>query len=352
MVQKLEVTEILEKLGELPLIDVRSPGEFQAGHIPGAFNLPLFENDERAEVGTLYKQESRDAAIMAGLRIVGPKLESMVKTARSIAQKGQIMVHCWRGGMRSESVAWLLDTAGFETVYVLDGGYKAFRKEVHQTFRKKWNCWILGGMTGTGKTDILHVMRENGHQVIDLEGLANHKGSAFGGIGQADQPSTEHFENLFCMALKELDQSKVIWLENESHNLGIVNIPLDFLDQMKASPVIHFDLPKELRIQRLVHEYGDQEIEALEIAIMKIRKRLGGELVQKALKSLQSGDLAFVASIALDYYDKFYDKGLARRDPKKVFRYEIKEDNPTRNAELVIRLYKELCQKLPQAQSN
>ena len=192
----------------VPLIDVRSPGEYLRGHIPGAFNVPLFTDQERAVVGTLYKQTGRDAAMLEGLRIIGPKMAEIVEQARTLAPDGKVGVHCWRGGERSASVAWLLEKAGFQEVIVLKRGYKSFRERVLASLSLSWVLEVLGGYTGTGKTELLGLLRQEGEQIVDLEGLAHHKGSSFGGIGEKVQPTTEHFENLLWDALSQLDPGR------------------------------------------------------------------------------------------------------------------------------------------------
>ena len=225
-----------------PIIDVRSPGEFAHGHIPGARNVPLFDNEERAVVGTLYKQHGRDAALLEGLRIVGPKLAGIVETARAIAPDGRIGVHCWRGGERSASVAWLLDKAGGFTVNVLRRGYKAFRHHVQASFNEPLELIIVGGYTGTGKTDLIHALGAMGEQVIDLEGLASHRGSSFGALGLPPQPTTEHFENLLWHEVRNLDASRPIWLEDESLMIGRVKIPDGVFNQLRAAKMIFIEM--------------------------------------------------------------------------------------------------------------
>jgi tRNA 2-selenouridine synthase len=177
MVKQLSVEEFLEKAQSLPIVDVRSPGEYDHAHIPGAVSIPLFDNDERALVGTKYKNAGKDSAVLLGLDLVGPKLAGFVKQSKKLnPQHKEVLVHCWRGGMRSGSFAWLLDTAGL-TASTLVGGYKAYRNAVLSAFAEPRNLIILGGKTGSGKTDILKELARQGEQIIDLEGLAHHKGS-------------------------------------------------------------------------------------------------------------------------------------------------------------------------------
>lgn len=318
MIASLSIAEFLQ--GDAPIIDVRAPKEFAQGRIPGAHALPLFCDEERAVVGTLYKQQGRDAAVLEGLRIVGPRLADLVAQARAIAPDGRIRVHCWRGGERSGSVAWLLDKAGFAEVSTLRGGYKAFRGHVLASFDAPIELRVLGGYTGSGKTELLHMLKAQGEQVIDLEGLANHKGSSFGALGERPQPTTEQFENLLWSESRALDRSRPIWVEDESLMIGRCKIPQPFYDRMRAATLFFVDMPQEERAERLVADYGKYPKEQLAEAIKRIEKRLGPQHCKAALEALAAGDLKSVARITLTYYDKAYRRGLAMRNPGRVVR--------------------------------
>lgn len=302
----------------LPVIDVRSPAEFEHGHIPGAQNLPLFDNAERAVVGTLYKQQGRDPAMLEGLRIVGPKLAAIVEHARSIAPDGRINVHCWRGGERSASVAWLLDKAGFAGVNILVRGYKSYRSHVLASFDEAPELRVLGGFTGTGKTETLHHLRDGGEQVIDLEALASHKGSSFGALGEAPQPTTEHFENLLFTHIDALDRSRPVWVEDESQMIGRVKLPDGFHRALRTATLYFAEMPVEERAQRLVADYGRYPIDQLAEAVKRIERRLGPQHCKAALEALANGDLYTTALTTLRYYDKAYLNGAASRDPSRV----------------------------------
>ena len=317
----LPVAEFLDAMRSTVVIDVRSTGEFERGHIPGAHALPLFTDEERAVVGTLYKQTGREAAVLEGLRIVGPKLAAIVEQARSLAPDGRIAVHCWRGGERSGSVAWLLDKAGFKDVLVLKGGYKAFRNHVLQEVCIPRLLHILGGYTGSGKTETLGHLRELGEQVIDLEALAHHKGSSYGAIGEAPQPTTEHFENLLWHALRRNDPTRPIWLEDESLMIGRAKIPDEFYAQMRAAPLFFVEMPMQQRALRLVEDYGRYPKELLADATKRIERRMGPQHCKAALDALDAGDLFTVAMAALRYYDQTYAHGASKRDPQRVKRF-------------------------------
>jgi tRNA 2-selenouridine synthase len=305
-------------MARAPVIDVRSPGEFVRGHIPGAHSVPLFTDEERAVVGTLYKQQGRDAAVREGLRIVGPKLATIVDEARALAPDGRIGVHCWRGGERSGSVAWLLDKAGFTEVFTLKRGYKAFRQHVLEAFNMPHDLRVLGGYTGTGKTETLAHLRELGEQVIDLEGLAHHKGSSFGALGEEPQPTTEHFENLLWHALRGMHPGRPIWVEDESLMIGRVRIPDAFFAQIRAHTLFFAEMPVGERADRLVVDYGRFPKEELAEATRRIGKRLGPQHCKAALEALDAGDMRTVALITLHYYDKAYLRGAEGRDPQRV----------------------------------
>lgn len=310
MVRSVDVAKFLELAKQNPVIDVRSPAEYAYGRIPGAVNMPLFNNDERAEIGTLYKQQGKELAIKRGLEIVGPKMRQMVEFAESLSFSDGLLVHCWRGGMRSGSVAWLLQTYGLP-VTVLQGGYKSFRNYVLQRFEVPMELLVITGPTGSGKTDLIKALGSAGEQVIDLEGLANHKGSVFGELGQQTQPSSEHFQNKLFNALRDFDFSRVIWLEDESIGIGKVMIPEPFWRQMTGGRRVHFNMAKGIRIRRLVNEYGSFPIHVMEEKIRMIEKRLGGQHSKAAIASLHEGDLASVVNTLLVYYDKAYSNSLS-----------------------------------------
>lgn len=321
--------------GNIPLVDVRSPGEFAKGHIPGAVNLPLFSNEERAEIGTLYKQVGKDAAIMRGLEIVGPKMAGIVKQASEISPSRNLIVHCWRGGMRSGSVAWLLRTAGF-TADTLDGGYKAWRRWVLDQFELPRKIVLLGGKTGSGKTALLHAIREKGHPVIDLEALAHHKGSAFGALGQAPQPTAEQFENEIALLLHRIPPDVPVWLEDESHSIGKLYIPEGLWKQMQRAPMVYAEVDSAIRVNRLMEEYGHFSAEELILATEKITRRLGGLEAKAIIDSLLRGDLSTAASALLDYYDKTYQNSLKKREIRPSIFVHIDPQNPEIAAEQLI----------------
>ena len=331
----LTIEQFLEKAGSTPVIDVRSPGEYGQAHIPGALNLPLFSDDERAEVGTIYTKKSKTESVRRGLEIVGPKLSDFIAFALSLKSK-ELLIHCWRGGMRSSSMAWLFETVDIECDTLI-GGYKSYRNYILDSLNVPLNIVLLGGYTGSGKTEILHLLKECGEQIVDLEGLANHKGSAFGAIGQNPQPSTEHFENLIGSHLTNFDKRKRIWLEDESRNIGKNLIPTPLWEQMRQAPLIRLDTSFDMRLSRLMRDYGNLSPEALIASIQKIEKRIGFDKCKMAIEACSSGDIVGAAAICLQYYDKAYEKQLSDRvSPKN--RITIDEATPQEMAEELIKI--------------
>ena len=342
---KLAPDVFLERACRWPIFDVRSPAEYAAGHIPGAHSLPLFENWERAQVGTTYKQIGSYEALLVGLELVGPKMRTLVEHAHKLAPNQEVLIYCWRGGMRSESIAWLLTTAGV-TAHTLVGGYKAYRNHALSSFRKAPELLVLGGATGSGKTAILHALREMGEQVVDLEALAHHRGSAFGGIGQGEQPTTEQFQNDLYQAWHPLDRTRRVWVEDESFSIGQVKLPLELWEMMQAKPLVIIEVPTANRIQRLVQEYGSLDPLALEEAILMIRKRLGGLRTQTALTALARGRLYEVASTLLEYYDKSYERSLKKTRTSTLRRVALSTNDVYQNAIKLLEAVKPLSTRI------
>ncbi len=337
MAQKIQVNEFLQRAENLAIIDVRSPDEFAQGHIPSAHSLPLFTNDERALVGTRYKQAGRDFAIQLGLELVGPKLVDFTHQARRLAKGNKLLVHCWRGGMRSSSMAWLFELIGIK-VWVLEGGYKAYRAYIREQFNVEIPIRIVGGYTGSGKTEILKEIKNQGAQFIDLEGIAHHKGSAFGTIGQLPQPTNEQFENNLALEWSKLEIDKTLWLEDESVTMGQCGIPFPLFKRMREALVYKVIVPKKIREQRLVNEYVTEDVSELSKALERISKKLGGLRYQQAVEALEMKQFDLVADMSLQYYDKAYEFGISKREPKTIIDVPVENDNPTETAKLLLLL--------------
>ncbi len=335
--EAIPVNNFLEQSSKKLVIDVRSPIEFKKGHMPGAVNIPLFDDLERAEIGTLYKAKGKEDAVMRGLEIVSPKLTNFINEAKKNTQNKGVLVYCFRGGMRSNSFGWLLNTAGLET-QILEGGYKAYRNHVLQKFEKNYKILLLGGATGSGKTEILKCLKQD-IPILDLEGLAHHKGSAFGGIGQPAQLPQQLFENKFYNDLKEVDASKYVLIEDESMSIGYNKIPYSFWLQMKEAPIIKIMMPFDLRVNRLVNEYGKEDVEKLKQSVRNISQQLGPNNSKDCLQWLDEGKLADVAAMTLKYYDKAYEYNHTNKNKKILLSVETDTDDPIVNAEKVKRIF-------------
>lgn len=326
------------------LLDVRSPAEFAAGHIPGAHNFPLLSNDERIIVGTEYTTNGSEAALDTGLRLLGPQLAEKLAQARVLlAGKTDVLLHCWRGGMRSRSVGWLLQTAGFR-VRVLGGGYKRYRAHVRESLARPATMLVLGGMTGSGKTEVLHALAERGAQVIDLEGLAGHRGSAFGGVGLPCQGSTEMFENRLEACWSALDLSRPVWVEDEDRRIGDLNVSEAFFPHVAEGRRVVLRVPKESRAARLVRLYtvegdaGTARNNALAAAVSRLEQRLGSEATKSCIEAIHAGRYDEAVRATLGYYDRAYEKQMARRRHLWVDCFDMPEvlDGPARIAAVLL----------------
>jgi tRNA 2-selenouridine synthase len=339
--QRVGIKEFILCDINVPIIDVRSPGEYSEGHIQGAINIPLFSDAERAQVGTTYTKIGKPEALELGLEIVGPKLNALAKKAKAIATRGKLKVHCWRGGMRSDKMAWLFDLVGLEVI-ILEGGYKAFRQQLLEDFENLQHLIVLHGPTGCGKTDILREFQKMGEQIIDLEKRANHKGSAFGALGMGDQPNTAQFQNALYADLLGLDTSKRIWIESESLSIGKVYLPQTLWETMNRSDVIELDVPKNIRAKRAVKEYGGIARNDLADSIQKIQSRFGGNRVKDALNLLEENKLEEVALLLLDYYDKSYLFSKNKYKKKEIARLEMHSGDPSEIAQELIKIANQL----------
>ena len=310
-----------------PIIDVRSPSEFRQGHWPGAVNIPLFSDSERETIGISYKKESRLKAIFNGLKITIPNTKQLLEVIHQITINNEginksLRIYCWRGGMRSSAFAWLARTIGIRT-YLLRGGYKNYRKWVLNQFEADLPIRLLGGKTGTRKTDLLNYINEENIHVIDLEGIANHRGSSFGSLGMKEQPTTQQFENILAESLYKFQKNSAIeiWLEAESSNLGKCRIPNGLYTKMKKAPILEIIKDKNERVKNLVNVYSQNSQTELKDAVNRISKRLGPQRTKEALTAIDRKEWSKACEAMLDYYDKCYE-------------YELKKTNNINSIDL------------------
>ncbi len=297
-------------------IDVRSPVEFVQGHIPGAVNIPLFADEERAEIGTIYKQVGKNQALQLGEKIARPKVDAILAQIKSFLP-AKLVIYCWRGGKRSTEVCRLVNESG-TVARRIQGGYKAYRREIRSFIERPRRLLMIGGKTGSGKTDLLLGLKKQNVQVIDLEGLAHHKGSVFGHINEEAQPSTEQFENDFFEELRLINPEEFLLLENESYVIGSVHLPPPLLQQMRAAPLLIIDIPLQARIDRLVREYTSTDRQQLIEACQRIAQKLTQPKLQEVTAFIEDDDFASACGILLEYYDHYYNRGLDKRKSQEI----------------------------------
>lgn len=326
----ITIEDFISRSGEIPMIDVRSESEFKQGNFPGAVNIPILNDEMRKEVGITYKQKGRHEAVIKGFDLAGGKFGDFIREAKTLTEQssGQhpvLLIYCWRGGMRSAIADWILSLSGFQ-VFRLKGGYKTFRKWTQETLKQEKNILVLGGMTGSGKTEILGHLSALGETVIDLEKIAHHKGSAFGGLGQLPQPSNEHFENMLALEWAKIPnvpvsghQRSFAWLENESRTIGHNQLPNAVYEQIRLAPVVEIKVSSEMRLERILSEYGRFPVDQLAEMTRKLKKRLGGQHLKESLEYLVNSDLKNWAGKMLGYYDKAYSYGMSQRSPGSIY---------------------------------
>jgi tRNA 2-selenouridine synthase len=296
-------------------VDTRSPSEYEQGHIPGAVNVPLLEDDERAIVGTLYKQCGQELAKQKGLELVSGKLADMVKTIATLktaAPAAVLIVYCWRGGMRSKSVLTILELMGI-TGFQLVGGYKSYRRYVQEqlaNFDLRPTIVVLCGSTGVGKTTLLQLLSARQVPVIDLEKLANHRGSAFGQVGLGKPATAQNFDAQLLLLLNQFNDEPFLVVECESKRVGNVYLPDRLCVAMQTGRKILVRAGVDTRVRRLIDEYTDvlqfQDPEVLK-SITALTKRLGKKKIAELIQKYQAGELPeFTRTLLVDYYDPLY----------------------------------------------
>ncbi len=332
----IDAAEFLSLSKNLQVVDVRSPGEYLHGHITKASNIPLFDDKERAQVGIIYNLSGRAMAEKKGYEIAEPKKLSMIEEAFKIAKNNKLLVHCWRGGMRSEKMAELFEANGIPC-HVLKGGYKAYRKKLFNDFEKVNNLVVIYGPTGSGKTKILNALSRLGEQVIDLEFLAKHRGSAFGDIGLNSQPTTMQFQNDIHYQLMKFERSRPVWIEGESLNIGKVYLPFTLWEKMNHSTILKIDMEKKFRIKRIAEEYGKYDKSKLIGSVKKIMRRFGGDRALKVINYIEKNQLEEAVEMLLDYYDKNYNFSLEKYMLGEVIPVKTGFPDPMVNAQLLLK---------------
>jgi tRNA 2-selenouridine synthase len=312
------------------VIDVRTPLEFAEDCLPGAINVPLLSNDERVEIGTIYKQIGPQPARVRGLQLTSARFPAMVDEIAASAKGRPMLVYCWRGGLRSRTVATILELTGFPAVQ-LTGGYKAFRAHVSayfEPFRPPAPLVVLHGMTGIGKTPFILGLDHTKYSIVDLEGIACHRGSAFGSLGLSqDHLNQKRFETLLWDTFRSLPGDRPIILEGESRRIGKLSLPGTMHDVMRDGIKVWCSASMETRVRRLIEEYGRPEFrEGMAESLLRIRKKLGGDNYLEIAGHLARWEMEqFMRGLMERYYDRLYYKV---RDWQEDFRLSLEEYEP------------------------
>jgi len=319
------------------LIDVRSPDEYYKGHMPNSINIPIFNNEERSTIGIKYKTSGREIAVKEGFRIIDNKIDKLIKkfilikkeylisTIDDFSMHKNIKIYCARGGMRSQSMLWLLEKFNYPCV-TLSGGYKTYRNWVLNSFKDKQKIIVIGGKTGTRKTKILKKLNSLNYQILDFESLANHRGSSFGGLGMKRQPTNEQYENLIAENLNKFNKDNFIFVEAESPNIGKNRIPHELYKQMTNSKRIEIIRDDQIRIKELINTYSKYQKNDLKESVSKISKRLGPQRTKSAIDSIDNEDWENVCKSVLDYYDRCYEYELKDREDVKILNMKFRTD--------------------------
>lgn len=316
-IQTVDIHTFLELAQTLPVLDARSEGEWEQGHITHSISFPILNNEERALVGTCYKKQGHDPAVILGYQLAGPKFAGFVTEAQQRFPGKQLLLHCFRGGLRSKIMAWVLHSAGFD-ITLLKGGYKAYRQYVLETVATPLQLRVIGGYTGSGKTAILQQLAEKGEQIIDIEMLANHRGSAYGAIDLPPQPTNEQFENNLADCIRKLDSKRHVWIEDESRKTGTVVMPEALYLQKLSAPLYLIQKSKEERIAYIKDSYGRYPKDLLIQSTQKLERKLGNLRMRTAVEAIEQNNPEIWLSIVLEYYDETYEFGINRRSPDQI----------------------------------
>lgn len=331
-----EITiEELYQLNNPVVIDIRAPIEFKTGAIPGAINIPLLTDDERQEIGTIYKNEGQDQAKWRAMEAVSPKLPTLLESIKLAGKNNEHpVIYCWRGGMRSKAVVTFLDFAGVRAKRLI-GGYKAYRQYILNKIPEMipQKAVVIHGLTGTGKTDILQLLEKKGYPVLDIEGMASHRGSIFGGVGLGQGHNQKQFDSLLFKRLQEIQGTTYFLMEAESKRVGKVTQPDALMDKKMNGINIHVHTPVERRVQQITKDYIEpyehQEwyFEVIQEAVQRVIMRINKiEIKESLLKNLERHQYTEIIKILLEhYYDPMYD--YKRQEYSGPF-YDIFAENP------------------------
>ncbi len=326
------------------VIDVRSPAEFAEDHVPGAVNCWVLDDAQRAEVGTIYKQVSPFEAKKRGAGLVAANIGRwMAEHFGDKPRDYQPLVYCWRGGQRYMSLATVLARVGWE-VQVMEGGYRRYRARVRATLAEiapRLSLVVLGGLTGTAKTRLLHALRARGEQVLDLEGLARHKGSLLGHDPAGPQPAQKYFESLLARELAALDPARPVWVESESNKIGNLYCPEPLWRGMKRAPLVEVRAPLAARVAYLLRDYPHfrADPDALRQRLAGLAARHGRATIERWNERIEQGDWAgFVADLLTTHYDPGYRRSLARHDRPRLASLTLDDLHDERLAEAAARL--------------
>ena len=343
MSAELDIESILE-LDRPLFIDLRSPSEFLKGSIPGSVNIPLLDDQEREIIGLIYRQD-QEKARLKGLSFVSPKLPEIAAYIQSARNQGNPVLYCWRGGMRSKNLYNLLAGIMESPVYRLEGGYKAYRNYILnklQSYKLPMPLFVLNGLTGTGKTELLGILKEMGAPVLDLEGLACHRGSAFGHLGLPGSRRQKDFDGLLWNSLNEFKDSGYLIVEGEGKRIGAVHLPDTFYQAILAGKHILVTSPLAVRAARLLQEYTPEtaeQIEAVVKAIQSLQKYLGQTKVDDYAAMARKKDFpALVSQLCINYYDRLYSDAKPGNTP---FILEVDSSYPQEAAQKILTYIKE-----------
>jgi tRNA 2-selenouridine synthase len=315
----VDAAEVLQRLDDYDtVVDARSPSEFALDRLPGAVNWPSLDDDERVLIGTEYKQVSAFAARKRGAAMVARNVAAHIESHVMDRPKDwSPLVYCWRGGQRSGALALVLSQIGFR-VQVIDGGYRAWRRELVQALdglAERLQLTVICGRTGSGKSRLLGALRSQGAQVLDLEGLANHRGSVLGLVPGSPQPSQKQFDTRLWNELRRLDPSRMVWVESESRKVGALRVPERLIERMRASPCVHLEVPTPARVELLMEEYDFfvRDVEAFCERLDALRTLRGNDTVNAWQAAARSGQIAnVVEDLLVAHYDPVYLQSMKR----------------------------------------